>query len=132
FATTWDTVNKAALPVPVDTITLHFDQVTEAYSPIGPDGTLGAPNTAAYNQATATSGGAGSLRGDSTRITPPLTFVEDGVTLHGSDLSSYSWGATGSPSGTPSLKDFTLLLDPGSAEPGLWGHLTVGKHLDSA
>ncbi|HEV3235349.1 MAG TPA: type VI secretion system tube protein Hcp, partial [Gemmataceae bacterium] len=44
-----------------DTIRLHFDEVTESYAPINPDGSLGSPNVADYNQATGKSGGAGKL-----------------------------------------------------------------------
>ena len=48
-------------------------------------------------------------------------------------VQSYSWGAACPPaSGSSSLQDFTLTLAPGSVEPGLWGHLAVGSHLNSA
>src|SRR5262249_57978861 len=33
---------------------------------------------------------------------------------------------------SPRLRDFTLVLAPGSVEPGLWGHLAAGSHLNSA
>jgi len=128
---------------PQDTIQLTFDRVTESYSPINPDGTLGAANTAQYDQATASSGGAGSLATTASG-TPAvgLTFVDASVTEAELPVLSYSWGATnsttlgstgtGAGAGTTSLQDFTLTLAPSSAEPGLWGHLTVGIHLDSA
>src|SRR5258707_621004 len=61
-----------------------------------------------------------------------VTFDDGSGRLPELSVLSYSEGATGSPSATPSLQDFTLKLDPGSAEPALWGHLTAGKHLDSA
>src|SRR5207249_3702538 len=44
--------------LPQDTIQLHFGEVKEQYFRRNPNGTLGSPNTADYNQVTGTSGGA--------------------------------------------------------------------------
>jgi type VI protein secretion system component Hcp len=123
-----------------DTIQLHFGEVAESYFPINANGTPGTPNTADYNQATATSKGAGSLAGPAPAATPSVgvTFVEGGVTRNEIMVSSYSWGATNPTAGkTPTLQDFTLTvpagtLTAGGVEPGLWGHLAAGTHLDSA
>jgi len=137
------TTTEDGSAAPQDTIQLTFDRVTESYSPINPDGSLGTANTAQYNQATATSGGAGSLATPASG-TPAvgLTFVDAGVTEAELPVLSYAWGAinpitpgstsTGGSSAKPSLQDFTLTLAPSSAEPGLWGHLAAGTHLNSA
>jgi type VI protein secretion system component Hcp len=139
--TSFETSGEAGGGAPQDTIQLTFGKVAESYSPIDSDGSLGAPNTAQYDQAAATSGGAGSLA-TSTPGTPAvgLTFVDEGVTETELPVLSYSWGATNpttqgtgsgaSAAGKPSLQDFTLTLAPTSAEPGLWGHLTVGRILN--
>src|SRR5262249_54400775 len=113
-------------------IGLHFDEIAESYIPLDPDGTPGTPNTASYNQLTRTSDGIGSLAGDSGATPPALVFVEDSVALKGSDITSYTWGATNPDVFHASLQDFTITLTPGIAEPGLWGRLAVGKHLKTA
>jgi type VI protein secretion system component Hcp len=128
------TTSSAGSSAPQDTITLRFGQVSESYSPINPDGSLGTANTAQYDQVKNTSGGAGSLQG-APPASPPqlgLTFAEGGVTLPELAVQSYSWGATKPIGSGPSLQDFTVSLAPGSVEPGLWGHLVAGMHLDSA
>src|SRR5262249_18638040 len=47
-------------------------------------------------------------------------------------VQSYSWAAANPGAALPSLHDFTLTLAPGGIEPGLWGHLAAGRHLNSA
>src|SRR5262249_52022713 len=126
------TTSEQGGAVPQDTIGLHFDQIAESYIPLDPDGTPGSPNTASYNQLTRTSDGIGSLAGDSGATPPALVFVEDSVALKGSDITSYTWGATNPDVFHASLQDFTITLPPGIAEPGLWGRLAVGKHLKTA
>jgi|SRR5262245_35224095 len=42
-------------------------------------------------------------------------------------IESYTWGAAHPDGSATSMQDFTLTLTPGSTEPGLWGHLAVGK-----
>src|SRR5207253_658045 len=86
------------------------------------------PNTADYNQVTGTSGGAGSLAGE-TVGTPDigLSFVEGGATLREIEASSYSWGAANPAGSTPSLQDLTLALAPGSVEPGRSSRLAPGS-----
>jgi probable HAF family extracellular repeat protein len=129
FTTSEDGGNR-----PQDTIQLHFGEVQEKYYPINADGNRGTPNTADYNVATARSGGAGSLKGPTLSGTPQvgLSFVEKGVTLPELAISSYSWGATNASGTKPSLQDLSLTLDPSAVEPGLWGHLAAGIHLQSA
>jgi type VI protein secretion system component Hcp len=122
--------------VPQDTIQLHFGAVKEEYFPIDPvTGSRGSPHTADYNRAT----GRVLLSPDSLAGPPlspapavGLTFVEGGVTLPELAVSSYSWSAVNPTQTVPNLRDFTLTLDPGVVEPGLWGHLAAGIHLDSA
>src|SRR5262245_16422290 len=116
---------------PQDTIGLHFDKISQSFSVQKPDGTPDTPNIASYDLAKAT-GEAGSLKGESAAKAPPLVFVEDGVALRGSEISGYTWSAPNPAASHTSMQDFTITLAPGSTEPGLWGHLAIGKPLDTA
>jgi autotransporter-associated beta strand protein len=63
--------------------------------------------------------------------TPPLLGLTLGDNNNELAITGYSWGASSAGAGTPSLNDFTLTLAPGAVEPGLWGTLAAGTHLDS-
>jgi type VI protein secretion system component Hcp len=91
------TTSKQGDDVPLDTIGLHFDKITETFRRQNPDGTLGPANTASYNQVTATSEGAGSLGGP---ISTTSLTASSSSTVYG---DSITFTATVSPSdgGTP-------------------------------
>jgi type VI protein secretion system component Hcp len=138
FISSFTTAEDYSGGVPQDTFQLHFGQVKEEYFSINPDGTQGRLlNTAVYDRATGR-GDRGSLEGPPLPAPPAvgLTFVEHGITLPELAVSGYSWGAANPTGTTPSLQDLALTLTPGLAadavEPGLWGHLAAGIHLDSA
>src|SRR5579872_6048793 len=124
---------------PLDTLQLHFGSVAESYEA---DYTGDTTNTAAYDQGTGITSGAASLNQPGLEGAPSmgLSFINGGVTEPELTVDSYSWGATGPAAGgsagaarsLPSLQNFTLTLDPTSAEPALWSYLTTGKDLDAA
>ena len=91
-------ISEGGGDVPTDTIHLTFGRVTESYRPINPDGSLGAANTAQYDQVTATSDGAGSLA--TTALGTPavgLAFVDAGVTEAELPVLSYAWARPSRP-----------------------------------
>src|SRR5262249_49122102 len=67
------------------------------------------------------------------RLTPSslgVTFDDGSGHLDELPLLGYSWGGAGA--GKAGLQNFTLTLATTSAEPGLWGHLAAGSHINSA
>jgi hypothetical protein len=84
-----------------------------------------------YNQATATSVSAGSLAAP-TPPSPPPVGLRLGSSNNELPVVSYAWRASRPGTGTPDLRDFIVTLAPGSVEPGVWGALAAGTHLDSA
>ena len=94
--------------MPTDTVTLHFDRVSETSRAVDADGALGPGQHRPVRPAHRHGGGAGSLApGGSTAVAPELglSIVEGGVILAQKELRFYSWGATVSAEGNPLLQD---------------------------
>src|SRR5207237_1269091 len=133
--------NEAGGLAPVDTLTLQFTKVAEDYSPHQPNGTLGAPNRANFDLQQDL-GSSGSLSAPALAVPPTVGLAFDDGSGSGTltpelAVASYAWSGSKSvsTSGTfslPNLDDFSLVLAPTSAEPGIWGHLATGKHLTTA
>ena len=108
-----------------DTVSLNFSQIQETYTPENSDGTAGTPVTVSYN-VEGSGGGTSSVLAPANPLasSEPLGAV---FTTGGNEIPavSYSWGAN-STAGKATMSSFQLVLDPGSAEPDLWGVLASG------
>lgn len=113
---------------------LNFAQIDESYSAFNPDGSLGAAVTSRWNQMNNSGSGSGLLQGPTQAPPPALgaTFDDGEFTVQ-----SYSWGETtpvstaggGAGAGVATLQDFSLNLQPGSADPVFLANAASGRHI---
>ena len=105
-----------------DTISLRFNKVEEDDVPVLPNGTFGTPVTVTYDKTTSI-GGASDIAAPPPASTPQMgvTFTTANGTSNEIPVKSYSWLGNNDDGSTPSFLYFVLELDPGIAEPDLWG-----------